>query len=84
MDFRHLSDGIQLHAHQLDEALVPSSRSAAPSPHSMIDTGSNAAGNGGGGYFFGSLVNDVVHTGLKADSVCCHTISAACHGSREL
>jgi hypothetical protein len=57
MDFRHLSDGIQLHAHQLDESLVPSLRSEAPSPHSMIDTGSNAAGNGGDGYFFGSLVN---------------------------
>jgi hypothetical protein len=56
MDFRHLSDGIQLRDGQYGHA------TAAPSWHSadplhFIDTGGNEAGNGGDGYFFGSLVN---------------------------
>lgn len=57
MDFRHLSDGIHLHHGHGHGALAPSWPSAHSSPHSMIDTGDNGAGNGGDGYFFGSLVN---------------------------
>jgi hypothetical protein len=58
MDFRHLSDGIHLHsAHHGHGAPAPSSPSIDFSPHSAIDTGNNSAGNGGDGYFFGSLVN---------------------------
>jgi len=52
MDFRHLSDGIQLRDGHYGHA----------TPHSAdllhsIDTDGNQAGNGGDGYFFGSLVN---------------------------
>jgi len=54
MDFRHLSDGIQLQdGHQGHEP----PRHSTDTPHSVIDTGGNEAGNGGNGYFFGSLVN---------------------------
>ena len=48
MDFRHLSDGIQLREGHYEQA----------KPAQLhIDTGGNEAGNGGDGYFFGSLVN---------------------------
>jgi len=56
MDFRHLSDGIDLHSsHHRPGA--PALSSVDTSPHSLIDTGDDSAGNGGEGYFFGSLVN---------------------------
>jgi len=56
MDFRHMSDGIHLSHHGYG-ALAPSSPSIDSSLHGVIDTGDNSAGNGGDGYFFGSLVN---------------------------
>ena len=56
MDFRHLSDGIHLH-HGHHGHVAPAPSSADSFPHSAIDTGHNSAGNGGDGYFFGSLVN---------------------------
>src|SRR5262245_24600864 len=58
MDFRHLSDGIHLHSdHHWHGASASSWSSAVSSAHAAIDTGGNSAGNGGDGYFFGSLVN---------------------------
>jgi hypothetical protein len=56
MDFWRLSDGIHLHnSWQGGPALsLPSANSSS---HAVIDTGDNSAGNGGDGYFFGSLVN---------------------------
>jgi hypothetical protein len=56
MDFWRLSDGIHL-SHYGHGALAPSSPSIDSSLHAVIDTGDNSAGNGGDGYFFGSLVN---------------------------
>ena len=56
MDFWRLSDGIHLH-NDWQEAPALSSSSTNSSPHVTIDTGDNSAGNGGDGYFFGSLVN---------------------------
>jgi hypothetical protein len=52
MDFRHLSDGIQLRDSHYGHATPHSA-----DPLHSIDTGGNQAGNGGDGYFFGSLVN---------------------------
>src|SRR5262245_18939871 len=48
MDFRHMSDAIHLSHH---------GQGTPASPSIEIDTGHNSAGNGGDGYFFGSLVN---------------------------
>jgi len=57
-DFRHLSDGIHLLSdHHWHGATTPSWPSVDSSPHPVIETGGNSAGNGGDGYFFGSLVN---------------------------
>src|SRR5215468_8360359 len=56
MDFRHMSDGIQLSSHW-HGAQAPSLPFLDSSLHAAIDTGDNSAGNGGDGYFFGSLVN---------------------------
>src|SRR5262245_31807298 len=56
MDFRHLSDGIELRdGHYGHATPAPSWHSA--DPLLSIGTGGNQAGNGGDGYFFGSLVN---------------------------
>jgi len=55
MNFHDMSDGIRL-SHHAHGAPVPSWPSA-DSLHAAIDTGDNSAGNGGDGYFFGSLVN---------------------------
>jgi hypothetical protein len=52
MNFHDMSDGIRL-SHHAHGAPVPS----VDSLHAAIDTGDNSAGNGGDGYFFGSLVN---------------------------
>ena len=56
MDFWRLSDGIHLH-NGWQGVPASSSPSTDYSPHTTIDTGDNSAGNGGDGYFFGSLVN---------------------------
>lgn len=56
MDFRDLSDGIQLRDGQHGHATAAPSWDSADPLH-FIDTGGNEAGNGGDGYFFGSLVN---------------------------
>src|SRR5215831_17752503 len=53
MNFQHMSDGIYLSDHALGAPSWPS----VDSLHAAIDTGHNSAGNGGDGYFFGSLVN---------------------------
>jgi len=55
MKFHHMSDGIHLN-HHAQGAPVPLGPSV-DSLHAAIDTGDNSAGNGGDGYFFGSLVN---------------------------
>jgi hypothetical protein len=55
MDFRHLSDGIALRDGHYGHATPASSLHSADLL--SIDTGGNQAGNGGDGYFFGSLVN---------------------------
>ena len=61
MDFRHLSDGIDLqNGHYGHGAITPSLPSINFTPQSVIDTGDNSAGNGGSGYFFGSLVHSPV------------------------
>ncbi|MGB8107384.1 MAG: hypothetical protein WCF47_24230, partial [Pseudolabrys sp.] len=52
MNFHDMSDGIRL-SHHAHGAPGPS----VDSLHAAIDTGENSAGNGGDGYFFGSLVN---------------------------
>jgi hypothetical protein len=56
MNFQHMSDGIHL-SHHGHGAQAPSWPSIDSSLHAVIDTGDNSAGNGGDGYFFGSLVN---------------------------
>ena len=53
MNFHDMSDGIRL-SHHAHGAPGPS---WSNSLHAAIDTGDNSAGNGGDGYFFGSLVN---------------------------
>ena len=60
MDLRYLSDGINLDRKDLHgrDAPVPSWLFAGSSlPLFSIDTGDNSAGNGGNGYFAGSLVD---------------------------
>jgi hypothetical protein len=60
MDLRYMSDGIHLDRKDLDghDVSIPSWLSAgSPLPLFSIDTGDNNAGNGGSGYFAGSLID---------------------------
>src|SRR5712664_334152 len=59
MDLRHVSDGFHLDRKDSfgREASVPSWFPAGSLAHFAIDTGGNGAGNGGNGYFDGSLVD---------------------------
>src|SRR5712691_9300173 len=59
MDLRHVSDGFHLDRKDSlgREALFSSWFAAGSLPHSAIDTGGNDAGNGGNGYFAGSLID---------------------------
>jgi len=59
MDLRYVSDGFHLDRKDLfgREAPVPSWLSADSLPLFPIDTGDNSAGNGGNGYFAGSLID---------------------------
>lgn len=59
MDLRYASDGLHLGRKDLfgREAPVSSWPSADSSPLFLIQTGDNSAGNGGDGYFAGSLID---------------------------
>jgi len=59
MDLRYVSDGLHLDRKDMfaREAQVPSWLSTDSQPPLSIDTGDNSAGNGGDGYFAGSLVD---------------------------
>jgi hypothetical protein len=59
MDLRYVSDGLHLDRKDMSarEAQVPSWLSTDSQPPLSIDTGDNSAGNGGDGYFAGSLVD---------------------------
>jgi hypothetical protein len=59
MDLRYVSDGLHLDRKDLfgREAQVPSWLSSGSQPPFSIDTGDNSAGNGGDGYFAGSLMD---------------------------
>jgi len=59
MDLRYVSDGLHLNRKDMfaREAQVPSWLSTDSQPSFSIDTGDNSAGNGGNGYFAGSLVD---------------------------
>ena len=59
MDLRYVSDGLHLDRKDMfaREAQVPSWLSTGSQPPLSIDTGDNSAGNGGDGYFAGSLVD---------------------------
>jgi hypothetical protein len=59
MDLRHVSDGFHLDRKDSfgREASVPSWFPAGSLAHFAIDTGGNGAGNGGNGYFAGSLID---------------------------
>jgi hypothetical protein len=59
MDLRYVSDGLHLDRKDMfaREAQVPSWLSTDSQPPFSIDTGDNSAGNGGDGYFAGSLVD---------------------------
>src|SRR6266436_1238218 len=59
MDLRHVSDGFHLDRKESfgREAPVPSWFPAGSLAHFAIDTGGNDAGNGGNGYFAGSLID---------------------------
>src|SRR5712675_1856053 len=59
MDLRHVSDGFHLDRKDSfgREASVPSWFPAGSLAHFAIDTGGNDAGNGGNGYFYGSLID---------------------------
>jgi len=60
MDHRYMSDGIHLDRKDLHgrDVSIPSWLSAgSPLPLFPIDTGDNSAGNGGNGYFAGSLID---------------------------
>ena len=60
MDLRYVSDGLHLDRKDMfaREAQVPSWLSTDSQPPLSIDTGDNSAGNGGDGYFAGSLVDN--------------------------
>ena len=59
MDLRYVLDGLHLDRKDMfaREAQVPSWLSTDSQPPFSIDTGDNSAGNGGDGYFAGSLVD---------------------------
>jgi hypothetical protein len=59
MDLRYVSDGFHLDRKDLfgRDVPIPSWLSAGSQPLFSIDTGDNSAGNGGNGYFAGSLVD---------------------------
>jgi hypothetical protein len=59
MDLRHVSDGLHLDRKDLfgREAPVPWRPSTDSGPLFLVDTGDNSAGNGGEGYFAGSLID---------------------------
>ena len=59
MDLRYVLDGLHLDRKDMfaREAQVPSWLSTDSQPPLSIDTGDNSAGNGGDGYFAGSLVD---------------------------
>src|SRR5260370_21105198 len=59
MDLRYVSDGFHLDRKDVfgREVLIPSWLSSVSQPLFSIDTGDNSAGNGGNGYFAGSLVD---------------------------
>src|SRR6267154_60764 len=59
MDLRHVSDGFHLDRKDSfgREASVPPWFPACSLAHFAIDTGGNGAGNGGNGYFDGSLID---------------------------
>ena len=59
MDLRHAWDGFHLDRKDSfgREASVPSWFPAGSQAHFAIDTGGNGAGNGGNGYFAGSLID---------------------------
>jgi hypothetical protein len=59
MDLRYVSDGLHLDRKDLfgREAPVPWRPSTDSQPLFLVDTGDNSAGNGGDGYFAGSLID---------------------------
>jgi hypothetical protein len=59
MDLRHVSDGLHLDRKDLfgREAPVPWWPSTDSGPLFLVHTGDNSAGNGGDGYFAGSLID---------------------------
>jgi hypothetical protein len=57
MDLRHVSDGLHLDRMSGRDAQVPSWLSTDSRPLFLIHTGDNSAGNGGDGYFAGSLID---------------------------
>jgi hypothetical protein len=59
MDLRYVSDGFHLDRKDLfgRDVPIPSWLSSGSQPPFSIDTGDNSAGNGGNGYFAGSLVD---------------------------
>jgi len=59
MDLRHVSDGLHLDRKDLfgREAPVPWRPSTDSGPLFLVHTGDNSAGNGGDGYFAGSLID---------------------------
>src|SRR5258705_11586100 len=59
MDLRYASDGLRLGRKDLfgREAPVPWRSSTDSQPLFLVHTGDNSAGNGGDGYFAGSLID---------------------------
>src|SRR5258708_39299706 len=59
MDLRYVSDGLHLDRKDLfgREAPVPCRPSTDSQPLFLVHTGDNSAGNGGDGYFAGSLID---------------------------
>lgn len=55
MDLRHVSDGF--HLNRNDQAPFPSRPASDSPPLYLIQTGNNSAGDGGDGYFSGSLID---------------------------
>src|SRR5712664_690464 len=84
MDLRYVSDGFHLDRKDLfgRDVPIPSWLSSGSQPPFSIDTGDNSAGNGGNGYFAGSLVDssyaafeplNVAQPGAHATAVAHHT-----------
>jgi hypothetical protein len=60
MDLRYMSDGIHLDRQDLhgrDGPILSRLSAGSPLPLFPVDTGDNSAGNGGNGYFAGSLID---------------------------